>query len=112
MLNSLNKNLSKRALATSLALLLSSTVAFAATDISKLEVLMPTLLAPPMVMKHNQIAQGEAKLVKFEMIIEEKLIEIDEDGTKVWAMTYEGSVPGPMMVVHEGEVVPNNETVT
>lgn len=100
----LKTKLSHKTLAASLAVLLATTTAFAA-DVSKLEVLTPTLLAPPLVMEHNQIAQGDAKLVKFEMEIIEKLMEIDEDGTQVWAMTYEGTVPGPMMVVHEGDYV-------
>lgn len=104
MLNRLPKTIYKVSLATSLALLMSSTLT-SALDVSKLEILTPKLLAPPMVMQHNQVAVGEAKLVKFEMTIIEKLIEIDEDGTKVWAMTYEGTVPGPMMVVHEGDYV-------
>lgn len=104
MLNLISKNSPKHILATSVALLMTSSAAFA-VDLSKLEVITPTLLAPPLVMEHNQVAKGDAKLVKFEMTIEEKLIEIDEDGTKVWAMTYAGTVPGPLMVVHEGDYV-------
>lgn len=104
MLNLITRNTPKHILAASVALLMTSSAAFA-VDLSTLEVITPTLLAPPMVMEHNQAAKGDAKLVKFEMVIEEKLIEIDEDGTKVWAMTYEGTVPGPMMVVHVGDYV-------
>lgn len=104
MLNLIIRNTPKHILAASVALLMTSSAAFA-VDLSTLEVITPTLLAPPMVMEHNQAAKGDAKLVKFEMVIEEKLIEIDEDGTKVWAMTYEGTVPGPMMVVHVGDYV-------
>ncbi|MCJ8322313.1 MAG: nitrite reductase, copper-containing [Rhizobiales bacterium] len=100
----LKTKISQKTLAVSLAMLLATTTAYA-VDVSKLEVLTPTLLAPPLVMEHNQVAQGEAKLVKFELTIEEKLMEIDEDGTKVWAMTFNGTVPGPMMVVHEGDYV-------
>ncbi|MGL1920104.1 MAG: copper-containing nitrite reductase [Hyphomicrobiales bacterium] len=104
MLHTIKNSLPKTILAASLGILMSSTAALGA-DVSTLEVLTPQLLAPPMVMKHNQMAEGDAKLVKFEMTIIEKLIEVDEDGTKVWAMTYEGTVPGPMMVVHEGDYV-------
>jgi nitrite reductase (NO-forming) len=38
------------------------------------------------------------------MTIEEKRHEV-EDGVELWAMTFDGSVPGPMMVVHEGDYV-------
>lgn len=97
-------NNSGRALGVSLAMLLASTSALA-IDVSKLDVLTPKLLAPPMVMEHQQTVTGEVKLVKFEITIIEKLIEIDDDGTKIWAMTYAGTVPGPLMVVHEGDYV-------
>lgn len=100
----LNKLLPSRALGASLAILMATTSAYG-VDVSSLEVLTPQLLAPPFVMEHNQVAVGDAKLVKFEMTIIEKLMEIDEDGSQVWAMTYEGTVPGPMMVVHEGDYV-------
>ena len=30
-------------------------------------------------------------------------IIIDDVGTKIWAFTYNGSVPGPMIVLHEGD---------
>jgi len=39
------------------------------------------------------------------MVIEEKLIEVDQAGTKIWAMTFNGSVPGPLIVVHQNDYV-------
>ena len=36
-------------------------------------------------------------------MVEEKEIVIDEKGTKFRALTYNGSIPGPMMVVHQGD---------
>jgi nitrite reductase (NO-forming) len=39
------------------------------------------------------------------MEIEEKLIEIDAEGTKIWALTFNGSVPGPIIVVHQDDYV-------
>jgi nitrite reductase (NO-forming) len=38
-------------------------------------------------------------------VVEEKEIVIDEQGTKLQAMTFNGSIPGPLMVVHEGDYV-------
>ena len=39
------------------------------------------------------------------MTIDEKLIEIDDDGASVWACTFQGSVPGALIVVHQGDYV-------
>ncbi|MBB2971875.1 copper-containing nitrite reductase [Mesorhizobium sp. RMAD-H1] len=63
------------------------------------------LVAPPFVHPHEQAATGGPKVVEFTMTIQEKETVIDEDGTTLHAMTYEGSVPGPLMVVHEGDYV-------
>ncbi|WP_417211367.1 copper-containing nitrite reductase [Antarctobacter sp.] len=57
-----------------------------------------------MVHEHEQEAPAEPRIVEFEMQIVEKKIEVD-DGVYLQAMTFNGSVPGPMMVVHEGDYV-------
>jgi len=36
---------------------------------------------------------------------EEKRIVIDDQGTSIQAMTFNGSIPGPLMVVHDGDYV-------
>ena len=64
-----------------------------------------TLVAPPFVHAHEQVAKGGPKVVEFSMAIEEKPMVIDNDGTELSAMTYNGTIPGPMMVVHEGDYV-------
>ena len=61
------------------------------------------LLAPPFVHAHEQRTESPPHTVRFTMDIIEKEIEIDDDGTRVHAMTFNGTVPGPMMVVHEGD---------
>jgi nitrite reductase (NO-forming) len=63
------------------------------------------LVAPPFVHPHEQIASTGPRVVEFHMTIIEKEIVIDEEGTTMHAMTFDGSVPGPMMVVHEGDYV-------
>ncbi|PKP69583.1 MAG: nitrite reductase, copper-containing, partial [Alphaproteobacteria bacterium HGW-Alphaproteobacteria-5] len=68
-----------------------------------LEHVQGKLLVPPAVMAHDQIAKGGPKVVEFEMTIEEKEIVVDDDGTSFQAMTFNGSMPGPTMVVHEGD---------
>jgi len=61
------------------------------------------LVAPPFVHPHDQIAKGGPKILEFTMTIEEKPVVIDADGTKLNAMTYNGSIPGPLMVVHQDD---------
>lgn len=61
------------------------------------------LVAPPFVHDHDQIAKSGPKVVEFTMTIEERPMVIDADGTQINAMTYNGTIPGPMMVVHEGD---------
>lgn len=63
------------------------------------------LVAPPFVHLHDQIAKGGPKIAEFTMTIEEKSVVIDADGTKLNAMTYNGSIPGPLMVVHQDDYV-------
>lgn len=63
------------------------------------------LVAPPLVHEHEQVAPGEPLVVEFTLTIEEKEIVVDPDGTRMWAMTYNGSMPGPMMIVHQDDYV-------
>ena len=66
-----------------------------------LERVVQELVAPSALPAHQQVATGGPKVVQVRMVIEEKLIEIDPSGTKIWAMTFNGSVPGPIIVVHQ-----------
>lgn len=63
------------------------------------------LLVPPLVHPHEQSVSGAPKVVQFRMSIEEKKVVIDNQGTTMQAMTFNGSMPGPTMVVHEGDYV-------
>ncbi|MBO6716699.1 MAG: nitrite reductase, copper-containing [Rhizobiaceae bacterium] len=74
-------------------------------DIAALPREKVTLVAPPYVHAHDQVATSGPKVVEFTMTIQEKPIVIDDEGTTLQAMTYDGSVPGPLMVVHEGDYV-------
>ena len=76
-----------------------------APDLSQLPHEQVTLVAPPHVHAHEQVASGGPRVVEFTLIIEEKALVIDEYGTTVQAMTFNGSVPGPLMVVHQGDYV-------
>jgi nitrite reductase (NO-forming) len=74
-------------------------------DISSLPRVKQAMVAPPFLPEHSQIAEGGPKIVEVTLVIEEKKMVLDSDGTEVWALTYNGSVPGPMIVVHEGDYV-------
>src|SRR5205823_4942365 len=63
------------------------------------------LVAPPFVHAHEQATKQGPKIVEFKLTIEEKKVVIDEKGTTFQAMTFNGSMPGPLMVVHEGDYV-------
>jgi nitrite reductase (NO-forming) len=63
------------------------------------------LVPPPHVHSHNQFANRPPVIKEFRLMVEEKKIVIDEDGTMMHAMTYNGSIPGPLMVVHEGDYI-------
>ena len=63
------------------------------------------LIAPPFVHAHEQVARGAPEVVKFRMTTETRTIVVDENGTTFQAMTFDGSMPGPTMVVHQGDFV-------
>ena len=63
------------------------------------------LVPPPFVHPHEQATNQGPKIVEFTLVAEEKRIVIDDAGTTIQAMTFNGSIPGPMMVVHEGDYV-------
>lgn len=71
-------------------------------DIDGLPRVTQALVAPPFLPKHQQVAQGGAKIIQVKMVIEEKEIEV-APGVFIWAFTYNGSVPGPIIVAHEGD---------
>ncbi|WP_035872847.1 copper-containing nitrite reductase [Cucumibacter marinus] len=107
-----NTNIRRRTFLTGSAAVLGVTAAAMATkqawadeDVAGLETETIELARPPFVHAHNQTAPGAPKVKKFTMTIEEKKLVIDDYGATVQAMTFDGSVPGPLMVVHEGDYV-------
>nr|2AVF_A Chain A, Copper-containing nitrite reductase [Achromobacter cycloclastes]2AVF_B Chain B, Copper-containing nitrite reductase [Achromobacter cycloclastes]2AVF_C Chain C, Copper-containing nitrite reductase [Achromobacter cycloclastes]2AVF_D Chain D, Copper-containing nitrite reductase [Achromobacter cycloclastes]2AVF_E Chain E, Copper-containing nitrite reductase [Achromobacter cycloclastes]2AVF_F Chain F, Copper-containing nitrite reductase [Achromobacter cycloclastes] len=77
----------------------------APVDISTLPRVKVDLVKPPFVHAHDQVAKTGPRVVEFTMTIEEKKLVIDREGTEIHAMTFNGSVPGPLMVVHENDYV-------
>jgi len=74
-------------------------------NVDLLEHVRQELVPPPFLPAHDQQATGAPKVVQVRLVIEEKTMVIDDDGTEVQAMTFNGSVPGPMIVVHQGDYV-------
>ncbi len=73
-------------------------------DVAGLPRVTQTLVAPPALPEHQQVAEGGPKVVEIRMEVEEKELEI-APGVFMWAFTFNGSVPGPIVVVHEGDYV-------
>ncbi len=82
-----------------------STVSAAPGPADKLPHVVQKMVAPPFVPEHDQVAKGGPKVVQVRLVTEEKLLTIDAAGTKVWGLTFNGTVPGPLIVVHEGDYV-------
>ena len=76
------------------------------------------LVAPPFVHPHEQATKEPPKIMEVTLVVQEKEIVVDDAGTKMQAMTYEGSIPGPLIVVHVGDYVeltlvnPSTNTLT
>lgn len=84
--------------------LMLATPALAADDL-KLPRQKVELVAPPFVHAHEQATKQGPKIMEFKLTVEEKKVVIDDKGTTFQAMTFNGSMPGPLMVVHEGDYV-------
>ncbi|MEK7779251.1 MAG: copper-containing nitrite reductase [Pseudomonadota bacterium] len=67
----------------------------------KLPRIKQALIAPPNVPAHDQVSKGP-RIVEVHMETQEKLIEV-APGAKVWGLTFNGSIPGPLIVLHEGD---------
>ena len=74
-------------------------------EVDKLPVITQKLVKAPFLPKHNQVAIGGSKVVKVKMVIDEKLITIDNEGTQFRVFAFNDSVPGPIIVVHEGDYI-------
>ena len=69
-----------------------------------LERVKQVLVAPPLLPKHEQVASGGPKLVEVTLSAIEQKMEI-APGDSIWALTFNGSVPAPIIVVHQNDFV-------
>tara|TARA_B100000959_G_scaffold276338_1_gene330968 strand:- start:10279 stop:11403 length:1125 start_codon:yes stop_codon:yes gene_type:complete len=74
------------------------------SNIKGMERVKQKLVAPPFLPEHDQVAKGGPKIVEIELTVIQKEMEIAE-GVFVQAMTFEGSNPAPMIVVHQGDQI-------
>ncbi len=77
----------------------------ATADVASLPRVKQNLVAPPFLPEHDQVANGGPKVVEIRMVIEEKIMVLDDDDAEIWALTFNGSVPGPIIVVHQDDYV-------
>ncbi|OWY06246.1 copper-containing nitrite reductase [Thioclava sp. IC9] len=81
-------------------------VAAPKVDLSGYTRVRQELVAPPFAPAHEQVATGGPKIVEIRMETKEVLLTVDEDtGASIWALTYNGSVPGPLIIVHQDDYV-------
>ena len=87
------------------ALLIAAPASAADENIDALPRQKVTLVAPPFVHPHEQATTSGPKVIEFTMKVEDKPVVIDDQGTTLQAMTFNGSIPGPLMVVHQDDYV-------
>ena len=75
------------------------------SDVQALPRVRQQLVDPPFVPDHTQVAEGGPKVVEVELVVREDRRVIDDDGTEIHALTFNGSIPGPLIVCHEGDYV-------
>ena len=75
----------------------------AAVDIATLQRVVQKLVDPPFMPEHEQVVDATPRVITINLPVIEKKMVIDDEGTEIWALTFNGSVPGPMIVVHEGD---------
>ena len=73
-------------------------------NIDNLERVTQKLVLPPYLPIHSQVDTGKPKIIEVRMIVEEKEIQVSDNAT-IQATTFNGSVPGPIIVVHQNDYV-------
>lgn len=82
----------------------TSNISNKAFSIDSLERVTQELVFSPNLPIHQQKTTTKPKIVEIRMVVEEKEIQVSGDVT-IQAMTFNGSVPGPIIVVHQDDYV-------
>ncbi len=88
-------------------LVLPLAAALHAAEYQAVPVVTQTLVAPPLLPEHQQIDLSGPKNIQVKMTIVENEVEI-APGVKIHAPSYNGSVPGPIIVAHQDDYVQLN----
>ena len=73
-------------------------------DGDNLERVTQVMAPPPMLPKFDQVDKEDPKIVQVTFVIQEKKMEV-APGDSIWAFTFNGTIPGPMIVVHQNDFV-------
>jgi len=73
-------------------------------NINNLPRVTQKLVGPPYLPEHRQIVSNEPTIIEVHLEAVEKKIDIG-DGVMVQALTFNGTIPGPMIVVHQNDYV-------
>ena len=73
-------------------------------NIDQLDRVVQELVSPPYLPKHKQVDTGKPKIVEVRIVIEEKTIQVS-DNAAIHVTTFNGSVPGSIIVVHQDDYV-------
>lgn len=83
----------------------SSAFADLPSSAAKYKRVTQVMVPPPFLPEHEQVVKGDPVVVAVTLEIVEKESVIDNIGTVAQTMTFNGTVPGPIIVVHEGDYV-------
>lgn len=73
-------------------------------DAEKLPHVQEALVAPPLLPAYDQVEKAGPHVVEVELVVQEKKVKISPRAT-LWALTFNGSVPAPLIVAHQGDYV-------
>ena len=73
-------------------------------DPDKLPHVEQVMVAPPALPQYDQVAKSGPVVIDVKLTVEEKKMKISPNAS-IWALTFNGSVPAPMIVAHQGDYV-------
>lgn len=73
-------------------------------DADKLPHVEQLMVAPPALPLHDQVAKGGPVVIDVRLTVQEKKMKIGPNAS-IWALTFNGSVPAPIIVAHQGDYV-------
>ena len=75
------------------------------SDMKDIKRVKQKLVDPPFAPDYDQNYSGSPKIVEVELVAKEMKWEVDDDGTVINASTFNGTIPGPLMICHEGDYI-------